>query len=98
MLLFIFETVEMVLMRDYLLIWTPILFLDWSILAFLFGITLWYVEKVDVGKAILIEIQMGIMLVLSLYVSYRMFVILRRKGGLGNVEEALFADLRGIKA
>lgn len=96
MLLFIFETVEMVLMKDYLLIWTPILFLDWSILTFLFGITLWYIEKVDVGKAILIEIQMGIMLVLSLYVSYRMFVILRRKGGLGNVEEALFTDFRGV--
>lgn len=40
MLLFIFETAELVLMRDYLLSWTPILFLDWSILAFVFGITL----------------------------------------------------------
>jgi hypothetical protein len=94
MLLFIFETGELVLMIDCLLLSTPILFSDWSILAFVFEITLWYVEKVDVGKAILIEIQIGIVLVR--YVSFGILVILRRKGGLGNLEEALFMNLRGV--
>ena len=94
MLLFIFETGELVLMIDCLLLSTPILFSDWSILAFVFEITLWYVEKVDVGKAILIEIQIGIVLVK--HVSFGILVILRRKRGLGNLEEALFMNLRGV--
>lgn len=97
MLLFMFETVEPVTMRDYLLLWTPIIFLDWSILAFVFGMTLWYAEKNVVGRAVVIEIQTGIMVVLSLYISFRMLIMLRQKGGLGNVEEGLPRSLRSEK-
>lgn len=84
-------------MRDYLLLWTPIIFLDWSILAFVFGMTLWYAEKNVIGRAVVIEIQTGLMVVLSIYISFRMLVMLRQKGGLGNVEEGLPRGLRGEK-
>ncbi|KAL1863056.1 hypothetical protein Daus18300_008212 [Diaporthe australafricana] len=82
MLIFWFETVESVVMRDYFLVWTPVILLDWSILALLFGITFWYADRNVVWRATLINLQTGTLLILSICVAVRMAITLRRKESL----------------
>ncbi|KAL1641039.1 hypothetical protein SLS58_006311, partial [Diplodia intermedia] len=45
MLMFRFEARELILKREYVLLWTPLVLLDWSIVALLVGVALWCVEK-----------------------------------------------------
>ncbi|KKY13854.1 hypothetical protein UCDDS831_g08679 [Diplodia seriata] len=83
MLMFRFEAHESILRREYMLLWTPLILLDWSIVALLVGVTLWYVEKNDVWRAAVMVAQVGGLLGFSSWVAVRVAVTMRREGGIG---------------
>ncbi|OJD32759.1 uncharacterized protein BKCO1_36000111 [Diplodia corticola] len=83
MLMFRFEALEVVLKKQYLLLWTPLVLLDWSILALLIGITLWYLEKNATWRAALMVAQVSGLLGFSVWVAVRMAITMRREGGIG---------------
>lgn len=98
MLIFWFETVDSLLMRDYCLLWTPVILLDWSILAFLFGLTFWFADRNVFWRAVLIGLQTGILLLFSIFVAIRMTVSLRRVGNFGTAEQALGSSLSNLES
>lgn len=93
MLIFWFETVGLVLRRDHCLLWTPVILLYWSILAFLFGLAFWFADRNIFWRAILIGLQTGILLLFSIFVAVRMTISLRRVGNFGTAEEAVESSL-----
>lgn len=98
MLIFWFETVDSLLMRDYCLLWTPVILLDWSILAFLFGLAFWFADRNVFWRAILIGLQTGVLLLFSIFVAVRMTVSLRRVGNFGTAEQALGSSLSNLES
>lgn len=98
MLIFWFETVDLVLMRDYYLLWTPVILLDWSILALLFGLTFWFADRNILWRAILIGLQTGILLLFSILVAVRMTISLRHAGNFGTAEEAVGPGLSDLES
>lgn len=98
MLIFWFETVDSRLMSDYCLLWTPVILLDWSILAFLFGLTFWFADRNILCRAILIGLQTGILLLFSIFVAVRMTVTLRRAGNFGTTEEGIGSNLSALES
>lgn len=86
MLLFRFESHDTALKKHYALLWFPLVLLDWSIVALLLALTLWYVDRNYNWRGIVICSHMGFLLLFSIWVSVRMFHTMKRKGGLGLAE------------
>lgn len=98
MLIFWFETVDSRLMGDYCLLWTPVILLDWSILAFLFGLAFWFADRNILWRAIFIGLQTGILLLFSIFVAVRMTITLRRAGNFGTAGEAVGSTLSDLES
>lgn len=98
MLIFWFETVDSRLMGDYCLLWTPVILLDWSILAFLFGLAFWFADRNILWRAILIGLQTGLLLLFSIFVAVRMTITLRRAGNFGTAGGAVGSTLSDLES
>ena len=86
MLPFRFEGHEAATGTDYVLAWLPLVFLDWSIVAFLVGLLLWYGKKSDRMAVSFISSQTATMLLFVCGVAAWMWFSMRRRGGLGKEE------------
>lgn len=86
MLLFRFEGHETVTRKDLALAWAPLVALDWSIVAFLVGLLLWYGEKNDRWRTTIIGCQTGALLFFVSWVACWMWSTMSRKGELGKAE------------
>lgn len=86
MLLFRFEGQEIVTRKDYALAWLPLVTLDWSIVAFLIGLLLWYGEKSNKWRTVFFGSQTAAFLAFVCGVAAWMWLSMRRRGGLGKEE------------
>ena len=86
MLPFRFEGQEAATRKDYALAWLPLITLDWSIVAFLISLLLWYGEKSNLWRIAFVGSQTAALLALVCGVAAWMWVSMRRKGGLGKEE------------
>jgi hypothetical protein len=90
MLLFRYEGYTSCTRKDLALAWSPLVMLDWSILAFLAGLVTWYKDKNPGWRADLVGVTVGVGLVYTLWVSVDMYFTIKRPGGLGKDDP--FAD------
>lgn len=72
MLLFRYEGYTSCTRKDLALAWSPLVMLDWSILAFLAGLVTWYKDKNPGWRADLVGITVGVGLVYTFFVSIDM--------------------------
>lgn len=86
MLPFRFQGQEAATRKDYLLAWSPLVLLDWSIVAFLVGLLLWYGEKSNGWRIALVGSQTALMLVFVCGVAVWMWSSIRRRKELGKEE------------
>ena len=78
MLRFRFEDQGTASHTDYALAWLPLVILDWSIVAFLLGLLLWYGEKSNVWRTTIVGSQTAALLLLVCGVAAWMWVTMRR--------------------
>lgn len=52
--------------------WMPLILLDWSIVALLLGLTLWYADKNPGWRAVLMAFHVGLLLGFGIWVACRM--------------------------
>ena len=86
MLPFRFEGQEAATRKDYVLAWLPLAILDWSIVAFLVGLLLWYGEKSNAWRTTFIGTQTAALLAFVCGIAAWMWFSMRRRGGLGKDE------------
>ena len=87
MLLFRFEGHSSATRQDLALAWTPLIILDWSILAFVVGLLLWYAEKNEQWRGALMATQLAGLLAFILAIAVWMWNTMSRTGGLGTAED-----------
>lgn len=90
MLPFRFEGQEAATRKDYALAWLPLVTLDWSIVAFLVGLLLWYGEKSNTWRTVIVGSQTAALLAFVCGVAAWMWFSMRRRGGLGKEEVQSF--------
>lgn len=95
MLLFRFEGHETATRKHLALAWAPLVGLDWSIVAFVIGLLLWYGEKNKSWRTSIIGFQTGALLVFVSFVAVWMWTTMRRKGGLGKAEQMPLESKKG---
>lgn len=86
MLLFRFEGYENASRKELALAWSPLVILDWSILSFLIGLVVWYIDKNTGWRGSLIGVTTAMCLAFSAWVSVDMWLAIKRPGGLGREE------------
>ena len=86
MLLFRFEGYESASRKELAIAWSPLLILDWSILSFLVGLMVWYVDKNSGWRGSVMGATTGMCLAFSTWVSIDMWFAIKRPGGLGREE------------
>lgn len=94
MLSFRFEGHVSATRLDFLIAWTPLVLLDWSIVGVLAGLILWYWQKNDTWRATLMSGIMGTLLAFSIWVAIWMWQGMSRMGGLGEEESKAFREVK----
>jgi hypothetical protein len=83
MLLFYFEGHESANSVDLALAWTPVVLLDWVILACVLGLGLWYSGKNKLWRSATMSAQLGGLLLVSVSLAVWMWNSMSKEGGLG---------------
>ncbi len=92
MFLFRFEGHDEATRQDLALAWVPLVLLDWSIIAFLVGLLLWYGEKNNVWRTVVVGSQTGVCLLFTCWAAVWMWKTMREKGGLGREDYLLLLE------
>ncbi|MCJ1307097.1 hypothetical protein MMC25_000743 [Agyrium rufum] len=96
MLLFRFEGHETATRMEYIQVWSPLVLLDHSILAFLAGLLTWYVGKNYNWRAVVMAGVVGSLIVYSGFIAVGMYQSLHRENGLGREEIEKSAHARRV--
>ena len=96
MLLFRFEGHETATRKELALVWAPLVFLDWAIVAFVVGLLLWYGEKNETWRTTVLGVQTGALLAFVCCAAVWMWSTMSRKGGLGKAESEPSEDKRRV--
>jgi len=100
MLMFLFEGHTSATRFDLLLMWIPLVLLDWGIVGFLVGMLAWYSEKSGGHTADRVKTQVGFVaacMAVVIWVSLKMWKVMSNSGGLGR-EEAELKEGLGVEA
>lgn len=86
MLLFRFQGRENASHKELAIAWSPLIILDWSILTFLVGIVVWYVDKNDGWRGSMIAASTAFCLAFCTWMAVDMWFAIKQPGGLGREE------------
>lgn len=86
MLRFRFEDQDSATRKEYALAWAPLVVLDWSIVAFLIGLLLWYGDKSNAWRTALVGLQTAALLAFTCGVATWMSASMRSGQGFGKEE------------
>ncbi|KAI9760256.1 MAG: Dicer-like protein 2 [Chaenotheca gracillima] len=82
MLQFCFESRVTATRLDLVLLWSPLVLLDWSIVAFLLGLLVWYGEKNEGWRTIVMGAHVAVLLTFGIGTSAWMWTIMKPGGRL----------------
>lgn len=91
MLLFRFQGRENASHKELAIAWSPLILLDWSILSFLVGIVVWYVDKNDGWRSSIIAASTAFCLAFCMWMGVDMWFAIKEPGGLGQEETTMMA-------
>jgi len=91
MLLFRFQGRESASHKELAIAWSPLIILDWSILTFLVGIVVWYVDKNNGWRGSIIAASTAFCLMFCTWMAVDMWSAIKQPGGLGREETMAMA-------
>lgn len=94
MLSFRFEGHVSATRLDFIIAWTPLVLLDWSIVGVLLGMSTWYWQKNDGWRGGLMVGSVVTLLCFSIWVAVMMWQKMSNKGGLGEEESKAFKEVK----
>lgn len=74
MLLFKFDGCDTATKREFLVAWTPLIFLDLAAMEFLFGLALWYATKTQLWRGVLMSSQLATLLIYCFVIAGWMYL------------------------